>query len=118
MSFSASELYVAPKARIIPAGCVCKGDVVIARSQEPGKYIGGEVMLILEAMDQSMILLNVYTPTAFDQDEGVCDWNTTPTGHLIDLVDIWSPLVYSTLGGDSIRSLIPWLFRKYEPSST
>ena len=117
MSFSSSELYVASRARIIPAGYVCKGDVVIARSQELDKYIGGEVMLIIEAMGQAMILLNVYTPTAFDQDEGVCDWNTRPTGHLIDLVDIWSPLVYNTLGVDSIRSLIPWVFRKYEPSS-
>ena len=109
------DCFVARKARIIPAGYVCVGDVCIAQSHRAGEFIAGEVMLNMDVLQRPMCLLNVYTAGAYDRNNGVCEWVTGDTHKFVELSDIWSAVSFVATGGDSIRALIPWLFRKYTP---
>lgn len=117
MTFSSSELLVSSRARIIPAGFVTRGDVVIAASHaHPEEFIAGEVMILFKAMGSPLCLLNAYAPGNFDANEGTCEWITSHNPQLVDISSIWSPLTYCPTGASGLRTLIPWLFRRYEPS--
>ena len=117
IEFPKSDCLVSHKARIIPAGYACRGDVCIAASDDRGRFIVGEVMLFFQTYNRPYCLLNVYFYSAdtYNRNDGLCDWTTGENYQFIDVSEIWAATTYNTTGRNSIRTLIPWLFRKYDP---
>jgi hypothetical protein len=103
------------KARIIPAGYCCRTDVALVRSDDGVNFMAGDVWLHVEVRGEPLSLVNIWAPGTYDRNGGVADWTKRHNPTFVHTRDILASVMSSDLGGNGVRTLIPWLYRRYKP---
>ena len=104
------------KARITPAGFVARGDVALVRSVDGQSFICGKIWIHLEIRDAAVTVFQPWKTDEFDRNLAYADWTVGGMPILVDTKDILAPVAYCDVGNGVTRTIIPWLYRKYDPA--
>ena len=70
------DCHTAFKVRVIPAGYCCRGDYVLIKAADSINFVAGRVVLHVQVVDTCISIVNLWTPIAYDPNNGYADWQT------------------------------------------
>ena len=112
---ASSDVRKSCKARIIPAGFVGRNDVALAKSNDGDKMIAGKIWMHIEVYGSALTVLERWHPTFYDRNIGYADWTRGGEALLVPTRDLLSSVCHCDIGGGNSRTIVPWLYRQFEP---
>ena len=86
------------------------------RSHNSNDFCGGEVLIHADCKGQLISMVACFEAFCYKKDEGICDWMTGQGYLFIATADILASVLYTKVGDSSLRTLIPWALRGYQPA--
>lgn len=112
---ASADVRKSAKARIIPAGFVGRNDVALAKSNDGDKMIAGKIWMHIEVYGSALTVLERWHPTFYDRNIGYADWTRGGEALLVPTRDLLSSVCHCDIGGGNSRTIVPWLYRQFEP---
>ena len=103
------------KAKIIPAGHCCKGDIAMIAAGDGINYCCGHVWLHFQIDGGISTMVEFHDVVGEDRMTCTVDWQASERLLAICTQAIIAPVTYSPLGDRTIRTIIPWKLRAYRP---
>ena len=111
------DCHTAFKVRVIPAGYCCRGDYVLIKAADSINLVAGRVVLHVQVFDTCISIVNLWTPIAYDPNNGYADWQTDLNidTEVFPTSDILTSVVGCNVNHNTVRTLIPWIYRSCKP---
>ena len=70
---------------------------------------------MLKYKKEALSLVNVWTHEAYGRNQGIATWTTHHNPMFVPTRDILMSVVYCKMDNNRVRTLIPWLYRRFSP---
>jgi hypothetical protein len=111
--FVAGACRTALQARFSAHGICNTGDVVLVAPLGPSRFDVGMVYALAEVLGEAVALVAVMQHVSADAATGTAQFRETQNLEVMQLSDVWAPLVYSKSREGIVRVLVPVHFRTF-----
>ena len=75
------------------------------------------MVLHVQVVDTCISFVNLWTPIAYDPNNGYADWQTdlNMDAQVFPACDILTSVVGCNVNHNTVRTLIPWIYRSCKP---